>query len=246
MKALSSFITKASLCKRLLVLIPSCVSFILCAVVLMNLEVPPGLGGTDSKSTADSTPEVRLARPRALLPELKRPPLSLPPPVALSVGAWTPSVDDADWSYLRSKKLLIPVAGVATDQLHDSFLDSRSEGRIHHAIDIKASQGAEVLATTDGKLKLHESARGGIMIYQTDSSGPYVYYYGHLQGYADGVYEGKSAKRGEVIGYVGDTGNAGAGNYHLHFGISKVSAPGKWSGGEAINPYDLLAPVGDY
>ena len=78
------------------------------------------------------------------------------------------------------------------------------------------------------------------MVYETDPSGLYVYTYGHLQRYADGLYDGKGVKRGEVIGYVGDTGNAGPGNYHVHFAISKVSSPGKWSGGDPINPYPFL------
>jgi murein DD-endopeptidase MepM/ murein hydrolase activator NlpD len=58
--------------------------------------------------------------------------------------------------------------------------------------------------------------------------------------YAEGVVEGKQLRRGDVIGYVGDTGNAGAGNYHLHFAISKIGSPSQWSGGDPINPYPLL------
>jgi murein DD-endopeptidase MepM/ murein hydrolase activator NlpD len=104
-----------------------------------------------------------------------------------------------------------------------------------------APAGTPVLATTGGKLKLHESERGGLMLYQTDALRPFVYYYAHLQRYAEGVYEGKAVRRGELIAYVGDTGNAGKGNFHLHFGISKVAGPGKWSGGEPINPYPLLS-----
>jgi murein DD-endopeptidase MepM/ murein hydrolase activator NlpD len=152
------------------------------------------------------------------------------------------SVGEGDVGYLRTRSLLVPVAGVTIGQLRDSFLDSRSEGRTHQALDIMAPLDTPVLATDDGKvMKLHQSDRGGIMIYQSDPSGSYVYYYGHLSRYAGGMADGKQVKRGEVIGYVGDTGNAGAGNYHLHFGISKMRAPGKWGGGEPINPYPLLA-----
>ena len=152
------------------------------------------------------------------------------------------SVAEGDIGYLRMRSLLVPVAGVTIGQLRDSFLDGRSEGRTHQALDIMAPLDTPVLATDDGKvMKLFQSDRGGIMIYQSDPSGNYVYYYGHLSRYADGMSDGKQVRRGEVIGYVGDTGNAGAGNYHLHFGISKMRAPGKWSGGEPINPYPLLA-----
>jgi murein DD-endopeptidase MepM/ murein hydrolase activator NlpD len=140
------------------------------------------------------------------------------------------------------RSLLVPVAGVTISRLRDSFLDGRSEGRTHQALDIMAPLDTPVLATDDGKvMKLHQSDKGGIMIYQSDPSGNYVYYYGHLSRYAGGLFDGKQVKRGEIIGYVGDTGNAGAGNYHLHFGISKMRAPGKWSGGAPINPYPLLA-----
>jgi murein DD-endopeptidase MepM/ murein hydrolase activator NlpD len=151
------------------------------------------------------------------------------------------AVNDSDLSYLRTKDLLIPVEGITASQLHDTFYSERSEGRIHQALDIMAPQGAPVLACAGGSVKLLTSARGGTMIYVIDPSGLFVYYYAHLQRYADGMSDGKQVSRGEVIGYVGDTGNAGPGNFHLHFGISKVTTPGKWSGGQPINPYPLLS-----
>ena len=152
------------------------------------------------------------------------------------------TVGGADMTVLKVKGLLIPVAGIAASQLRDTFNDGRSEGRQHQALDIMAAAGTPVLAATDGKVaKLFQSDKGGITLYELDSSGLYYFYYAHLQRYADGIAEGKQLKRGEVIGYVGDTGNAGAGNFHLHFAISKPSAPGKWSGGEPINPYPLFA-----
>jgi murein DD-endopeptidase MepM/ murein hydrolase activator NlpD len=154
----------------------------------------------------------------------------------------TSTVAGSDIEYLRTRSLLVPVAGVTISQLRDSFSDSRSEGRLHQALDIMASLDTPVLAVDDGRvMRLYQSDRGGIMIYQSDPSGNYVYYYGHLSRYADGMVDGKQVRRGEVIAYVGDTGNAGAGNYHLHFGISKMRSPGKWSHGEPINPYPLLA-----
>jgi murein DD-endopeptidase MepM/ murein hydrolase activator NlpD len=97
------------------------------------------------------------------------------------------------------------------------------------------------VATADGTvLKLFLSDKGGVTLYELDPSERYVYYYAHLMRYAEGVVEGKQLRRGDVIAYVGDTGNAGAGNYHLHFAISKISSPRQWSGGDPINPYPLL------
>jgi murein DD-endopeptidase MepM/ murein hydrolase activator NlpD len=137
--------------------------------------------------------------------------------------------------------LLIPAANVTASQLRDTYDQARSEGRQHDAIDIIAPQGTPVVATADGTvLKLFLSDKGGVTLYELDPSERYVYYYAHLMRYAEGVTEGKQLRRGDVIAYVGDTGNAGAGNYHLHFAISKISSPRQWSGGDPINPYPLL------
>ena len=150
-------------------------------------------------------------------------------------------INSADLDYLIAERLIIPVAGVSGNQLRDTFNDARSDGRQHDAIDIAAPQGTPVLAVADGTTaRLFNSRLGGTTLYEFDKSGRFVFYYAHLSGYSEGVAEGKALRRGEVIGYVGDTGNAGAGNFHLHFAISKLSAPGKWYGGEAMNPYPLL------
>jgi murein DD-endopeptidase MepM/ murein hydrolase activator NlpD len=130
---------------------------------------------------------------------------------------------------------------VRPEQLRDTFQEARSEGRVHDAIDIPAPRGTPVLAAADGRIvKLFESQRGGTTIYQLDPDNKTVYYYAHLERYADGLAEGHFARRGEVIAYVGDTGNAGAGNYHLHFSILIVSDPKRYWDGTNINPYPLL------
>ena len=152
-----------------------------------------------------------------------------PPASAILLPAGTPS------------NLIIPVAGVRSDQLHDTFSDSRSEGRVHDAIDIPAPRDTPVLAAADGTiLRLFQSDRGGTTVYQLSTDGKFVYYYAHLERYADGLDAGHFAKQGETIAYVGDTGNAGAGNYHLHFSISVVSDPKRYWEGTNINPYPLL------
>lgn len=141
----------------------------------------------------------------------------------------------------ESSALLVPVAGVLPEQLRDTFQAARSEGRSHDAIDIPAARGTPVLATTDGRIvKLFESIPGGITIYQLGTDNRTIYYYAHLDRYADGIKDGYFARRGEVIAYVGDTGNAGAGNYHLHFSIAIVSDPKRYWDGTNINPYPLL------
>lgn len=145
-------------------------------------------------------------------------------------------------SPVSAASLLIPVEGVRASELHDTFKASRSEGRVHDAIDIPAPRGTPVLAATDGRIvKLFQSVPGGTTIYQLGTDNRTIYYYAHLDRYADGIQEGHFARRGEVIAYVGDTGNAGAGNYHLHFSISIVSDPKRYWEGTNINPYPLLS-----
>jgi peptidoglycan LD-endopeptidase LytH len=138
-------------------------------------------------------------------------------------------------------RLIVPVSGIGPQQLHDNYGDARSEGRQHNALDIMAAQGTPVLAASDGVIRrIFYSERGGNTIYQLSAYGNMVFYYAHLDRYADGIVEGKAVRQGEVIGYVGDTGNAGAGNYHLHFAIWTVSDPKKFYRGDNINPYPLL------
>ena len=151
----------------------------------------------------------------------------------------TPTPEPAN--FVGRMNLIIPVAGVRPEQLLDTYADARSEGRTHDAIDIPAAAETPVLAAADGKiLKLFQSERGGTTIYQLTSNQELVFYYAHLSHYADGLTEGSIVKQGEVIAYVGDTGNAGAGNYHLHFSIAIVSDPKRYWEGTNINPYPLL------
>ena len=88
--------------------------------------------------------------------------------------------------------------------------------------------------------KLFDSKAGGITLYQFDPSERFVYYYAHLQGYAPGIAEQQALKRGQVIGYVGATGNANPDAPHLHFAIFELGSEQQWWKGTAVNPYPLL------
>jgi len=139
--------------------------------------------------------------------------------------------------------LIIPVVGIRSEQLRDTYNESRSEGRAHNALDIMAGCGAPVVAALTGKIiKLFHSDRGGVTIYQMGPDNRTVYYYAHLARYADGLTEGNLARQGEVIGYVGDTGNVVPGACHLHFAIWTVTDPKRYWNGQNINPYPLLRP----
>ena len=137
-------------------------------------------------------------------------------------------------------QLLVPVLGVKAMQLRDSFSELRGIVK-HEAIDIPAPRGTPVIAVDDGRIaKLFTSIPGGLTIYHFDPSEKFAYYYAHLDGYAPGMAEGKQVKRGEVIGYVGSTGNANSANPHLHFTIFELGPEKRWWKGTAINPYPLL------
>ena len=149
-------------------------------------------------------------------------------------------VPDVIVAALRERKLTIPVQGVAAATLVPSFSQARGE-RSHEALDILAPSGTPVLAVEDGTVaKLFTSKAGGLTIYQFDPSRTVAYYYAHLLRYADGVQEGDVIRRGQVIGYVGATGNADPSAPHLHFAIFRLGAERRWWEGTAIDPYEVL------
>lgn len=143
---------------------------------------------------------------------------------------------------VQGGQLIVPVQGVLKSQLTDTYAQSRAENRAHNAIDIMAQEGTPVLAADDGEVtKLFDSQAGGITLYQFNLQRTRSYYYAHLQGYAPGIQEGRMLRKGEVIGYVGHTGNADPAGPHLHFAIHVLGPDGKWWGGEPINPYPELS-----
>jgi murein DD-endopeptidase MepM/ murein hydrolase activator NlpD len=167
------------------------------------------------------------------------PPPVLPPP-APSPGA-APELRADPLAYLQRRRLELPVQGATRDKLHQSFDEARGGTRKHEAIDILAPLNTPVLAVEDGTIaKLFRSDAGGITAYQFDPSSTYVYYYAHLDHYAAGLAEGKRVVRGQVIGYVGVTGNAPKNTPHLHFAIFKLTAEKKWWQGTAVDPYHVL------
>ena len=137
--------------------------------------------------------------------------------------------------------LLLPVQGIAITDIHDTFGDARGSERQHEALDIMAPAGTPILAVADGTIeKLFDSDRGGLTIYQFESSGQFAYYYAHLQAYAPGLVEGAAVKRGDVLGTVGSTGNADPAAPHLHFAIFRLTPERQWWTGTPVNPYPLM------
>jgi len=141
----------------------------------------------------------------------------------------------------QNRTLIIPVAGINSSQLVDTFTNSRGESRTHDAIDIIAPAGTPVLAAVTGQIvRFFDSVPGGITIYQLSEDRRYIYYYAHLQSRSEKIKAGDLVTQGTTIGFVGDTGNAGPGNYHLHFSIARVTDPKRYWQGDYINPYPYL------
>ena len=141
---------------------------------------------------------------------------------------------------IGERTLVIPVEGVNIEDVPDTFGDPRSN-HSHKAIDIPAPLGTPVLAAEDATVaRLVSNKPGGITIYLVDPSETYYYYYAHLDGYADGLTVGQQVKQGEVIGYVGTTGNAPPDVPHLHFEINVLRPDKRVTGGTPVNAYPIL------
>jgi murein DD-endopeptidase MepM/ murein hydrolase activator NlpD len=166
-----------------------------------------------------------------------------PPGTVAPTPAPPPERPEASAVQVLPSGLAMPVAGVAPDQITDSFGDDRGGGtRGHGALDIMAPTGTPVLAAAGGTIeKLFESELGGHTIYVRSPDGRFVYYYAHLDAYASDVSEGLYVEQGRQIGTVGSTGDADPAGPHLHFEIKRMAPGEKWHEGEGINPYPLLA-----
>ena len=161
------------------------------------------------------------------------------PPIPFS--STTPITEEDPLSDLRGRHLDLPVRGALRQALRDSFYETRGSTRHHEAIDIMTPRNTPVVAVEDGTIaRLFLSKAGGTTIYQFDPTNTYVYYYAHLERYAEGLHEGNHVHRGQVLGYAGTSGNAPKDAPHLHFAIFRLTEEKQWWRGSPINPYDVL------
>ena len=161
------------------------------------------------------------------VPEVKAPETQLTPEAALA-----------------AKSLIIPVEGVDPSRVRDSYTAARG-GRTHDAVDIMAPRGSAVIAADAGTiLRLRNNDAGGITIYQLDPEERFIYYYAHLDRYQDGLAEGMKIRQGDVLGFVGTTGNAPKDAPHLHFQVMLYRGRGQYWGGEPINPHPYFTRSG--
>jgi len=208
-------------------------------VVARDCRAPAASAAAEAVTpTAAVVAPATQAAPSPAAENTASPTASAQTPIAAATSTITPPIQSP-----AAGTLLIPVAGVVASQLSDTFNDTRDGTRRHEALDIMASRGTPVLAASDGKVaKLFTSVPGGLTIYEFDPTATYAYYYAHLDRYAPGLAEGKALKRGDLIGYVGSTGDASPDAPHLHFAISVLGPEKQWWKGTAVNPYPLLNP----
>jgi murein DD-endopeptidase MepM/ murein hydrolase activator NlpD len=188
-------------------------------------------------------PRMAAERPQPMLATEKPAVAALAPtPAPVPAGPADPLASEYD--RLRERQLLLPVDGYDPRQLRDSFHEARV-GHRHEAIDLLAPRGTPVRAADAGTVRrLTRGLLGGISVYQADADGRYCYYYAHLDRYAPFLHEGQVVRKGDLLGYVGSTGNAVFSAPHLHFAIlrnGRFDDP-QSCGGTPINPYRLLTP----
>ena len=185
-----------------------------------------------------AAPVIAAAPPPAATPAATLPDSSISaaaPPVNNSLTTAAPALPPSDRSPGR---LRVPIDGMDIDALKGGFSEVRGGTRGHEAVDILRPRGTPIHAVTDGAIaKLFFSKAGGITVYQFDTDEKFCYYYAHLERYVDGLHEGQHVAQGEVLGYVGTSGNAPANTPHLHFAVFELNEGKKWWQGRPLDPY---------
>ena len=171
--------------------------------------------------------------------------VTLPAPVAPVVAPAPRGMSEEDAATLRERMLMVPVAGVQPDQLRDTFEEQRGGGRRHRALDILAPRGTPVLAADEGMvLSVRENRLGGKVVFMLDPARRLVYYYAHLDRWAEGLRDGQPLAKGDVIGYVGTTGNAPRDTPHLHFQVMRLDDPKRYWDGLPLDSRPFFAHDG--
>ena len=192
---------------------------------------PKPVQATAKPFEAPAEPIVAAPPPHVAAPPAEAPVIAAPP--LPTIGA--PS----------SSELRAPIDGMSIESLKGGFSEVRGS-RGHEAVDILMPRGTPIHAVSDGTIaKLFFSKPGGITIYEFNTDGRLCYYYAHLERYADGLHEGQHVSKGEVLGYVGTSGNAPPNAPHLHFAIFELNADRKWWQGRPLDPYTVFKERGE-
>ena len=198
-------------------------------IVAPHTPSRPESNAPETPARSEERPAATLGRERPAAPVGESAPPAPSPPSSESI------------TELQARRLDVPVDGVRRDQLTRQFTDRRGAEREHEALDILAPRNTPVKAVEAGRVaKLFLSKAGGLTVYQFDPSERYCYYYAHLERYADGLKEGDTVTRGQVLGYVGTSGNAPKDTPHLHFAVFRLDDQKHWWEGTPLDPYDIL------
>ena len=218
------------------------ISYVECALVVAMVFAAVSMArgfGSRAGSSAGEVNDALCALGDSTASEIATPAATAPTP-AIPTSAASPAASDADLE-LVSRELTMPLAGIDPMTLHSNFDALRGVGRRHEALDIMAPRRTPVMSAAAGRvLKLFTSHDGGLMVYAADSAERFILMYAHLDGYASGLRDGAPLTRGQVIGYVGSTGNASPSAPHLHFAIARSGDLRRWSKGTPVDPLPLL------
>jgi murein DD-endopeptidase MepM/ murein hydrolase activator NlpD len=191
------------------------------------VRVEPGVRDVAIVRAATDEPRIEAAAPRSGAAR------------AGSDRAGVPRVA-ATTGVVPAERLRVPIDGVEIESFKGGFVERRGS-RPHEAVDILTPRNTPILAVDNGTIaKLFDSKAGGHTIYQFDASGRLAYYYAHLEKYAEGLHDGQVVKQGDVIGYVGTSGNAPPNTPHLHFAVFELDESGRWWKGKALDPYQVF------
>ena len=195
------------------------------------VRIEPGVRNVATVGAATSEPRISAAAPRN---DVAR---------AASDRAAIPRVA-ATTGVVPAERLRVPIDGVAIESFKGGF-EERRGSRPHEAVDILSPRNTPILAVDNGTIaKLFDSKAGGHTIYQFDATGRVAYYYAHLEKYAEGLHDGQVVKQGDVLGYVGTSGNAPPNTPHLHFAVFELDDSGRWWKGKALDPYAVFKSRG--
>jgi peptidoglycan LD-endopeptidase LytH len=217
------------------------ISYVECAlvvaIVLAAVSMARGYGGGSAPATRAEFPDSTLSSGYPTTSAIAPAAIDVPP----STPSGTETVTADDLALLR-REIVMPLAGVDPGALRSNFAERRGGGaRQHSALDLMAPRRTPVQSAASGRvLKLFTSNAGGLMVYAADSSERFILMYAHLDGYAPGLRDGAPLARGQVIGYVGSTGNASPTAPHLHFAIARSADVRRWSKGQPIDPVTVL------
>jgi murein DD-endopeptidase MepM/ murein hydrolase activator NlpD len=211
-------------------------------IVVMFGLWKPGAPREKATEVVMAAPSVTLP-PAGVLPAAPAP--TMPPPTMAPLGGVPPKATPSPTQSSLTPSapglhLAMPLANVDPQKLSSTYNQVR-DGHMHEALDIMAPRGTPVMAVAEGNVaKLFTSKQGGLTVYQFDNSQIWCYYYAHLDRYASGLKEGMLLRKGDVLGYVGSTGDASPSAPHLHFAVFALGPEREWWKGTAVDPLPLL------